>query len=155
MSKYRSIGEGVAYIGLVMFLISIYVVIYWMRLGPIVYAYQRSNVISFEITGILGLFMISIGLFANRSVRGKETFLAKGGGPIHSCTIWKKGNESGVYLTTCEITVSVNQDSTATGNVGYKIVPAKEATCSDCSIRKGKVILDSVAKRRSDPGTGF
>ena len=149
MSKYRSIGEGVAYIGLVMFLISVIVVAYWMKLGPIVYASQGSNVILLEIIAILGFFMTSIGLIVNRPIREKETFLAKGGESIHSCTIWNKGNESGLYLTTCEIIVSINQESEATGNVGYKIVPAKEATCSDCSTRKGKAVLDIHAHGRA------
>ena len=155
MSKYRSIGEGVAISGLLMVLIPVYFILYWMRLGPVVYASQWSNVISLEIIAILGFFMISIGLIVNRPIREMETFLAKGGGPIHSCKIWKKGTESGLFLTTCELVLSINQESRETGHVGYRIVPAKRATCSDCSKRKGKVILDSVAKRRGDIVTGF
>ncbi|MCK5266033.1 MAG: hypothetical protein KAR03_10540 [Candidatus Thorarchaeota archaeon] len=150
MSRYGSIGEITAIIGLVMFFIPVYFALFWMRFNRVVFASQGPDVIFLEIIAILGLFMIGIGLFVNRPKREREIFLAKGGGPIHSCTNWKKGNESGVYLTTCEIIVSINPDSKATGNVGYKIVPAKEATCSDCSTRKGKVLLYSVAKRKGD-----
>ncbi|TFG29105.1 hypothetical protein EU528_10195 [Candidatus Thorarchaeota archaeon] len=135
MSSYNSNGQELTFFGLLLILIAIL----FFRL---------------EI-GILGLIMVGSGLIINRKFRERESFLTKGGGPIHSARIWKKGNEQGLYLTTCEIIVSINQESKATGNVGYSIVPAKHVTCSECNIKTGKAILDAVANRRDDPIVGL
>ncbi|MGY5859746.1 MAG: hypothetical protein RTU63_10275 [Candidatus Thorarchaeota archaeon] len=92
--------------------------------------------------------LICLGVFMLRRYRERDIFLAKGGEPIHSVNPWEKGSEPGLYLTSCGVVVSTNQETNATGHVGYRIVPAKRATCSDCIRREGKLILDSVDQSR-------
>lgn len=79
-----------------------------------------------------------------RRFRNTKPYLTKDGESIHSGKPWKKQSESGLFLISCGRVVSINQESKATAHVGYKIVPAKRATCKDCNIRQGKAVLDRV-----------
>ena len=92
--------------------------------------------------------MTSAGMSILRGFGKTRIFITKGGESIHLATVWKKGTESGLYLTSCGKVVSINQVSIGTAHVGYRIVTTKDTTCRDCSLREGKLVLDSVAKRR-------
>lgn len=97
---------------------------------------------------ILGFSMIAVGGIVQRRFKEIEPFLADNGGPIHSGRVWKKESESGLFLTSCGLVVSLSHESEATSHVGYRIVPAKRATCKDCVQAEGKTILDASSHRR-------
>jgi hypothetical protein len=140
---YRIIGKGLAIIGIPTLLISIYGVIaavsYTGEYGPL-----PSDILILPVFVLLGISMTCSGVIILRRFREVVPFLAKAGEPIHSGSIWKKGSESGLFLTSCERVVSINQESRATAHVGYRIVSAERATCSDCVLREGRAILDRV-----------
>jgi hypothetical protein len=109
---------------------------------------QLSDILMLCGLTLLGFIVIYSGVIIYRMFREMRPFLAKGGEPIHSASVWKKGIESGLFLTSCERVVSINQASRATAHVGYRLVPAERATCSECNLREGKAILDRVAHER-------
>lgn len=84
-----------------------------------------------------------------RTFKEMRPYLAKAGEPIHSGRTWKKESESGLFLTSCERVVSTNLESRETVEVGYRLVSTEGPTCRDCSIRAGRVILESFGKHRS------
>ncbi len=139
----RVIGKGLAIIGIPVFLFFSYgvfaVLSYTGEYGP-----RPADVVLIPTFALLGLSMIGGGVMILRRFEEIVPFLAKGGGPIHSGSIWKKGSESGLFLTACERVVSINQESRATAHAGYRIVSSERATCSDCVLREGRAILDRV-----------
>jgi hypothetical protein len=111
-------------------------------------------VVQTAFTVMTGIFLLGIVVsYAGISViktKQKETlFLAKDGGPIHSCKRWTRNSEQGLYLTSCGLVVSTNQESVATAHVGYRIIPAKHATHRDCVEKNGRLILEAFTKHRS------
>ncbi|TFH07204.1 MAG: hypothetical protein E4H14_09010 [Candidatus Thorarchaeota archaeon] len=142
---YRLFGTALAVIGAFILFFPIFILIYWFGENLGGYIPQLFDFTILAGFAILGIITAYSGLKIYGRFREIGPFLAKDGEPIHSGKIWKKGTESGLFLTSCGFMVSINQESKETGHVGYRIVPAKQATCSDCILREGKAILDSVA----------
>ena len=145
---FRIIGKVLAIIGIPLF-VFISIGIYFAAAYTGVYEPSPLEVVLLLVYWLLDISMICIGVFLLRRYKEHELFLAKGGEPIHSAIPWKKGSEPGLYLTSCGLVVSINQESKATAHVGYKLVPAKRATHKDCIQIQGKIVLDSIAKHRS------
>ncbi|MFX1483894.1 MAG: hypothetical protein ACFFCP_11995 [Promethearchaeota archaeon] len=76
-------------------------------------------------------------------------FLTKDGESIHSGRPWYKGSESGLFLTSCGLVVSINEESDATAHVGYTIIQSEHATHRDCAVNEGKAVLDKYAHGRA------
>ena len=147
-NHYRFIGKVLAIIGMIiLFLFPIVILMNWTYPGGSIVP-QPSDILILAGFMLFGFILTSSGMIIHRRFKGMQPFLAKGGEPIHSVTVWKKGSESGLFLTSCERVVSINQDSRATAHVGYRLVPAKRATCSECTLREGKAALDSFAHGR-------
>jgi hypothetical protein len=145
---YRLLGKALAVIGALILFFPIFILIYWFGENPGGYIPQLFDFAILAGFAILGIITAYSGLKIYGRFRETGPFLAKDGEPIHSGKIWKKGTESGLFLTSCGRVVSTNQESRETGHVGYRIVPAKQATCSDCTLSEGKAVLDSVAHSR-------
>lgn len=101
-----------------------------------------------------GIFLIGIvvaysGLFILRTYAVTTPFLTKDGEPIHSAKQWSRGSEPGLFLTSCGLVVSINQESAETAHVGYRIIKSTGATHRECVEREGKEILDGFSRRRS------
>jgi len=96
-----------------------------------------------------GFIVASVGVIVLRGFGKAGIFVTKGGEFIHSAKVWKKGTESGLYLTSCGLVVSINQASEGTAHVGYRIATARGATCRDCRSRDGRIILDSAVRRET------
>ena len=143
----RLIGKGLAIIGIPIFLFfswGVYSVLsYTGEYGPL-----PSEVVWIPAFALLGFSMIGIGVEILRRFEEGGPFLTKDGEPIHSGSVWKKGTESGLFLTLCGRVVSINQESQATAHVGYGIASAESTTCRECAMREGKAILEGVAPRR-------
>jgi hypothetical protein len=142
-SFYRVGSKTIALVGLVLFF------------GPILaFSSQWANggltldlnsVVLLAAFAFPGFVLFSIGSITYKKHRTIQPFLAKKGGDIHSGTAWKRGTEPGLFLTTCGLVVSINNDSSATAHVGYTIVHAKRATCKECVLREGRAILEANA----------
>ncbi|TFH09704.1 MAG: hypothetical protein E4H14_03925 [Candidatus Thorarchaeota archaeon] len=145
---YRVLGKLLAVIGVFILFFPIILLIYWVVGNPGGYFLQLFDIAILTGFTMLGIITTHSGIKIYKKFREIGPFLAKNGDPIHSGKIWKKGAESGLFLTSCGRVVSTNQESKETGHVGYRIVPAKQATCSDCVIGEGKAILDSIALNR-------
>ena len=131
---YRLIGRFLVYIGIIILLL------------PFISLF--SNILTFFTYLFFGFIMVFSGATIQRRFREIKPFLTKFGEPIHSARIWNKGSESGLYLTSCERVVSINQESKATAHVGYRIAVAKRATCRDCILSEVKPIMDITTNRR-------
>jgi hypothetical protein len=77
------------------------------------------------------------------------SYLTKPDEPIHFGKPWRSESEPGLFLTSCELVVSINDASEETTHIGYRLIAAKHATCSDCIKREGRDILESVQYHRS------
>ena len=145
---YRLIGTVLTCIGVIVCLIPVFALI--IEIVTFNGAFFRPSSNTLNLIGLIlpGLIMTYAGMSIQRGFRKARIFLTKGGESIHLAEVWKKGTESGLYLTSCGKVVSINQDSKGTAHVGYRIVMTNDITCSDCSITEGKQVLDSVAKRR-------
>jgi len=152
---FRLIGWVLVFIGMTILLFPLAIISYWIGNPGDMINPQPSEI--FILTGfpLLGFIVIYSGVIIYRRFRETRPFLAKGGEPIHSAIVWKKGTESGLFLTSCERVVSINQASRATAHIGYRLVPAERATCSDCNLREGRAILDKIAHDRIRPATGI
>ncbi len=95
----------------------------------------------------LGIILTSVGVIIRRRYREGIVYLIKDGESIHSGYPWYKGTEPGLYLTSCGLLVSINQESIDTAHVGYKIVSTNRATHKECVQNEGKAIIDGVALR--------
>ena len=145
---FRPIAKGLVIIGIPIFLFLSYavfrVVTYTGEYGPLPF-----DVVLLPVFLLLDISIISIGVIILRRYQERLPFLSRDGEPIHSGISWKKGSERGLFLTSCGLVVSINQESRATAHVGYKIVAAKRATHRDCILKEGGEVLDRFAKRRS------
>ncbi|MFX1579515.1 MAG: hypothetical protein ACFFBJ_07680 [Promethearchaeota archaeon] len=99
---------------------------------------------------LVGFFSVDLivtcaGMLILKKHRKMIPFFAKSGGPIHSGKAWTKISEPDLFLTSCGIVLSINQESNTTSHVGYRIVTAKRATCSECIRREGRAIMEPVA----------
>lgn len=149
---FRIIGKILTFIGAVIFLFTTSVVIIWAgHPDPLTIAEIYAHPSTPLLVGFIpiGFFMICDGILILRRYEEVIPFLTKDGEQIHSGKPWKKGSESGLFLTSCGRVVSINQESSATAHVGYKIVTAKRATHSDCTQKEGGAILENVVHRRS------
>ncbi len=139
---YRDYGTLLTYIGVTMILTHILAAIYsriYFDPGAIV-------ILAFL---PLGLILIVVGGIVRIKYSKETLFLTKIGEPIHSGKPWYEGFESGLYLTSCGLVVSINQDSQATAHVGYHIVSAKHATHRECVEKEGGAILEKYAHGRA------
>ena len=142
---YSLFAKILAFIGAVVLFVPILFYLFaWSMSG---YVPQLFDILILAGSTIFGFTIILGGGIIQRRLGEVEPFLANNGGPIHSGRVWKKGTESGLFQTWCGLLVSTNHESGATTHVGYRIVPAKRATCKDCAQRKGREILDAYALR--------
>lgn len=146
---YRIMGKVLAFIGMITFLFSISGLTYWVGQTDAIFTNLSTILILTGIT-LLGFTVACSGVIIYNRFREMKPHLSKGGEPIHSGEIWKKGTESGLFLTTCGLVVSINQESRETAHVGYRITSTQRTTCSDCVLREGRVILDAVSYRREE-----
>ena len=148
--QYRLIGKLLLFIGMIILLFPIsvpYSWIVWSGFPPAIPNPSTPLIIAAFL--LLGFIIAFIGATIQTRFREKNLFLTKFGETIHSGNIWKKKSEWGLFLTSCERVVSINQESKETAHVGYRIIKANRATCSDCIRREVKAILDRVTHRRS------
>ncbi len=103
----------------------------------------------YDVFLLLGIICACSGVIILRTFKEMRPYLVKAGEPIHSGRAWKKESESGLFLTSCERVVSTNLESRETLDVGYRLVSAEGPTCRDCSMRAGRVLLESFGKHRS------
>jgi hypothetical protein len=143
---YRVIGNVLTLIGIVLVLIPV--------LG-LFFAFTLPGDPFFpplEIIPILiGLLVVGFGFaYGGNSIHRKgsvvQQLLTKAGEPIHSAKIWKKTVESGLYLTSYRLVVSINQNSKETAHVGYHIAIAKRGTCRDCFLKQGRAVIESASR---------
>jgi hypothetical protein len=146
-SFYRFGGSMFAFFGAMLFLFPIFVFIFWIVPPFGVFILQISDIPVLLGYLLLGFIMLYAGVKIHTRFKRVQPFVTKGGGPIHIAEVWKKGNELGLYLTMCGKVVSINQSSGRTAHVEYRLVTTADIICSDCSIKQGTAILDSVAKR--------
>ena len=71
----------------------------------------------------------------------RKVFVIKGIGPIHSAKEWKMGKESGLFVTSCGLVVSIHQSSTETSDAGYRVIVAKMETCDNCRKKDRKQLI--------------
>ena len=131
---YRLIGRLLVYIGIIILLL------------PFIALY--STILIFSSCLLFGFIITFSGATILSKFRETKPFLTKSGEMIHSGRVWNKGSESGLYLTSCERVVSINQESEETAHVGYRLVAAKRATCRDCILSEVKTIMDKTTNRR-------
>ena len=153
---YHLIGKTLAFIGIILVLFSLFsgILLYadanspWNP--PSMFISQQGILVMIGVFSF-GLVLTSAGLFINKRYRKVTPYFVKNGGPIHSGETWTKSSESGVFLTSCGIVLSINQESNATSHIGYKIVTVERTTCRDCALREGRDILESVRYSRDGP----
>ncbi|MHA2353027.1 MAG: hypothetical protein ACXAC0_08220 [Candidatus Thorarchaeota archaeon] len=147
----RLIGKVLVIIGIPIFVLMSYgvyfAITYTGEYGPLPSQYYQDIAI-LPLFMILDICAISIGVILLKRFKESIPFLIKDGGPIHSGKPWKKEPESGLYLTSCGLVVSINLESRVTAHVGYKLIPAERATHRDCALREGRAIMDSGASGR-------
>ena len=147
---YRYYGSLLVYIGVIMVLTHTIIVMFLYR-NPITFSRLFFTPYGFIIRGFLplGLILTCSGVIIRNRFSEGNSFLTKDGEPIHLAKPWYQGPESGLFLTSCGLVLSINQESRETAHVGYRIVPAQHATHRDCAVKEGTVVLDSASKRRS------
>ncbi|MHA1943886.1 MAG: hypothetical protein ACW96M_05760 [Candidatus Thorarchaeota archaeon] len=146
----RLIGKGLIIIGIPLLLLMSYglyfAFTYSGEYGPLPPSYY-SDIAALPVFILLDIGMIIIGMILLKRYQEERLLFIKDGEPIHSGKPWNQGSESGLYMTSCGLVLSINQESRATAHVGYKIVPANRATHKECVQNEGRAILDSVVKR--------
>ena len=151
---YRFIGKVVAIIGAILALLPVVFVMHWFADAndpynpPSIYIAPQGFLVMIVVFS-LGIIVTYSGLLILKTYRIAELFLVKDGGPIHSGKKWIKASESGLYVTSCGLVVSIDQESEATAHMGYKIITAKRATHRGCIKKEGKAVLDNVAHGRA------
>ena len=146
--QYRLIGKVLSFFGIIILLFPIIAFFSWIQWSGFPAAIpDPSNILIIALFLLFGFIIAFYGATIQSKFREIRPFLTRDGEPIHSGKIWKKESESGLFLTSCECVVSINQESRETANVGYRIVSAKRATCSDCIRREGRAILDRAYRR--------
>ena len=144
----RFIGKVLVFLGLIFFLIPIPAFVYWIGNPYDAFVPQFSDILILGGLIFLGVIIASGGVKIILRFEEVQPFLTRGGEYVHSAEIWKKVNESGLYLTSCGRVVSINQTSKATAHVGYRLATAERATCRDCNLRDGSAIMDAVTSER-------
>ncbi len=152
---FRLVGKILASIGVILLLFPIVVGLFWFAYmndpynPPYMYIPPEGI---FTMIGIfsVGFILTSAGMVVLRRYRKVRPFFIKGGGPIHSADAWKKGSESGLFLTSCGFVLSINEESNATAHIGYRIINAERATCRDCALAEGSGILERASHGRSE-----
>ncbi|MFX0056046.1 MAG: hypothetical protein ACFFAX_03190 [Promethearchaeota archaeon] len=143
----RLIGKGLAIIGTPVFLLFGYgtytLLSYTGEYGPL----PREAALV-PLIALLGLSMIAAGVDLLQRFEEPVPLLVKDGGPTHMGEIRKEGTEVGLYLTSCGRVVSINQESSSTAHVGYKVAFEGQVTCRDCATSEGRVVLESYAHGR-------
>ena len=150
----RLIGKTVAFIGMILILFPVgFFILY---IGEANHPFNPPSIyiapMGFLVMIILisfGFILTSTGMYIYKSFPILIPFLTKDGEPIHSAKSWKKGSESGLFLTSCGLIVSINQESEETAHVGYRVISTKQATHRECVEMEGKVGLDGFSKHRS------
>ena len=147
---YRNYGSLLAGIGLTMFLASAIIVIIWL-IDPLRFPQFYFNPLTYVFLAFLplGFILMCIGEIIRIKFGERGQFLIKDGGPIHSGKPWYEGPESGLFLTSCGLVVSINEESEATAHVGYKIIKAEHATHRECVVNEGSEVLDKYAHGRA------
>jgi hypothetical protein len=147
---YRYYGSSLAGIGLAMFLTSGIIVTLWW-IDPLRFLRLYFDPLNYVILAFLplGFILMCIGEIIRIKFREWGLFLIKDGGPIHSGKPWYEGSESGLFLTSCGLVVSINEESEATAHVGYRIIQTKHATHRDCVVNEGSEVLDKYAHGRA------
>ena len=151
---YRFIGKLVSIIGAILILFPVVFILHWFADAndpfnpPSIYVTPEGFLVMIGFIS-LGIIVTYSGLFILKRNEITKLYFIKDGGPIHSGTRWTKGSESGLYLTSCRLVVSINQESRATAHVGYKIVTAERATHRECIQKEGETLLDKYAHRRT------
>ncbi len=148
----RLIGKGLVISGMAILLFSIpalgYSIIlpFWItgEYGPSI-----ADILHFMVFFLIGIIVTYSGVNILRRFEEKTLFLTRDGESIHSGRAWKKESESGLFLTSCERVVSTNLESRETVDVGYRLVSAEGLTCRDCSMKAGRILLESFRKHRS------
>ncbi|TET08690.1 MAG: hypothetical protein E3J86_10205 [Candidatus Thorarchaeota archaeon] len=145
---YREYGGLLTVVGLLMLLVHTMIVGYWYS-NPIIISRLYNDPRTTIVLGFLplGIILTCSGVIIRTRFREGNQFLIKDGGLIHSGNPWYEGFESGLFLTSCGLVVSINQESKSTAHVGYRIVSAKRATHTACVVKEGRAVLDMVAKR--------
>ena len=147
---YRYYGSLLAGIGLTMFLTSAFIVALWF-IDPLRFPRLYFNPLTYVILAFLplGFILMCSGEIIRIKFRELGLFLIKDGGPIHSGKPWNEGPESGLFLTSCGLVVSINEESEATAHVGYRIIQAEHATHRECVVNEGSAVLDKYAHGRA------
>lgn len=89
----------------------------------------------------LAFSMISVGIVVLRKFKPRQLYVTRTGKIIHLARSWKKTSDEELFLTSCELVVSTNENSTETAHSGYHVITADQATCNECSIKDGRRIL--------------
>ena len=146
---YREYGSLLTVIGLIMLLIHTLIITFSFPLFrfPSPYTDPRAAIALGFLP--LGIILTCIGMLIRRRFGVGILFLIKDGEPIHSGKSWYEGFESGLFLTSCGLVVSINHESRATAHVGYKIVSANRATHKECVHNEGRAILENVTHGRA------
>ena len=153
-SVYRIMGIIVSCFGAILILQPIGLFLIWF--GEVNYPINPPTVYispyGFSVMFLLFLYGIAV-LYSGLHLLKKSTianpFVTKDGGPIHSAKPWKRDSESGLFLTSCGLIVSINQESKATAHVGYRLVSSKHATHRACVEQEGRLVLEGFSKHRS------
>ena len=148
--KYGEYGSLLIVVGLTMLLIHtlIFTFSFFTTLRfPSFYTDPRSIIVQGFLP--IGIILTCSGLLIRRRYGERIQFLIKDGEPIHSGLPWYGGFESGLFLTSCGLVVSINQESRDTAHVGYKIVSASRATHKECIQNEGRAVLENVAHGRA------
>jgi hypothetical protein len=148
---YRHYGSMLALVGMTMLLTYAIVGMYWLG-RPITHYGLYNDPRTIVIRGFLplGLILYFSGIIIRRIFREEHQLLTKDGETIHSGMPWYKSSESGLYLTSCGLMVSINRDSEETYHVGYSIVSAEQTTCRDCAFREGRSVLEPASYGRKE-----
>ena len=147
-SRGATIGKVVVWIGVFILFLPVLALMQWYGYPWNDYVPQVSDFIVLGWFVILGLIIVSGGFAIHKRFRQQEIFLAKDGEPIHSGEIWKRGHEQGLFVTSCGLVVSTNDESEETAHTGYRRTSVKRATCIQCAHKRGREILDEYNLRR-------
>ncbi|MFW9925602.1 MAG: hypothetical protein ACFFDM_02425 [Candidatus Thorarchaeota archaeon] len=148
----RLIVKGLIIIGILLLLLMSYglyfAFTYSGEYGPLPPSYY-SDIAALPMFILLDVGMIIIGMILLRRYPEERLFFTKDGEPIHSGKLWNQGSESGLYQTSCGLVLSINQESSETAHVGYKIVKSKGATHGECATKEGREVLEKHAHGRA------
>ena len=146
---YRLFGKILMLIGIVLFLFPLSAFSYWIGHPDGIIIPSPTEIAILSLNPAFGFILFYCGYLIHTRFREVPLFLIDQNGLIHSAFEWKKGFETDLYCTLCELVVSTSQTSQETVHVGYKIAIAEAATCKDCCSKKGGAILEAMVHNRS------